>query len=279
MVPDSILICGTAAAEGWPALFCQCEPCAKARETGGKNLRSRAAYQIGETIRIDFGPDSNFHQQKYALPFEKLKHLLMSHSHWDHWTPQDLNMRRTGFARIPEGALLHIYGNAKVKAELDAVIEQKYSEQRLEFHRIEPWAPISLDDGVVAIPLLAAHDRSEQCVNWLVESEGVRFLQGHDTGWWDDETWRFLTDHPVDIVAMDCTCGSMRCRTGHLGCEDVVEVRKRLQDSGALRAGARFIATHFSHNGGWLHDELEQFFAPHDIEVAFDGMRLPLKQR
>ena len=32
---------GTAAAEGWPALFCDCRICRHARETGGKELRTR----------------------------------------------------------------------------------------------------------------------------------------------------------------------------------------------------------------------------------------------
>ena len=33
---------GTAAAEGFPALFCQCENCKRARELGGRNIRSRS---------------------------------------------------------------------------------------------------------------------------------------------------------------------------------------------------------------------------------------------
>ena len=32
---------GTAAAEGWPALFCTCDNCARARAAGGKNIRTR----------------------------------------------------------------------------------------------------------------------------------------------------------------------------------------------------------------------------------------------
>lgn len=270
-----ILICGTAAAEGWPALFCHCEPCAAARRNGGKDIRSRSAYQIGDTIRIDFGPDSNLHQQRYSLAFDRLRHLLVSHSHWDHWTPQDLNMRRRGFAVVPDDALLHIYGNDKVREKLDAVIgPDGLKQQFLTFQSIQPWEPIVLDDGITATPLVAAHDRSELCVNWMLEQGGRRFLQGHDTGWWPDETWQYLSQHPCDVVVMDCTYGSIANRSGHLGSADVVEVRDRLQASGALSPSARFIATHFSHNAVWLHGEMEAFFAPHHIEVAYDGMTL-----
>ncbi len=33
---------GTAAAEGIPALFCNCKHCASARELSGKNIRTRS---------------------------------------------------------------------------------------------------------------------------------------------------------------------------------------------------------------------------------------------
>ena len=45
-----ILFCGTAAAEGWPALFCVCNACSQAREIGGKEVRSRAAYMLGDLL-------------------------------------------------------------------------------------------------------------------------------------------------------------------------------------------------------------------------------------
>ena len=88
---------GTAAAEGWPALFCTCDACLQARARGGKEVRSRAAYMLGDRVRVDFGPDSYLHQQKYGLAYEKLEHLLVTHSHDDHWFPKDLAYRRAGF--------------------------------------------------------------------------------------------------------------------------------------------------------------------------------------
>ena len=33
---------GTAAAEGWPGLFCDCQACEKARAKGGRNIRTRS---------------------------------------------------------------------------------------------------------------------------------------------------------------------------------------------------------------------------------------------
>jgi len=53
-----IKILGTAASEGWPAIFCACETCRRAREVGGKNIRSRASVQFGPRYKIDLPRDT-----------------------------------------------------------------------------------------------------------------------------------------------------------------------------------------------------------------------------
>src|SRR5436309_2283982 len=184
-----LLICGTSAAEGWPALFCSCEACLKARRLGGKNLRSRAAYMLGEEIRIDFGPDSLCHQQRYGLAYERLQALVMTHAHDDHWLAHELFYRRPGFSIVPEGHCLAIYGNARIGEQLAALTGGDDARFRLRFEEIEPLRPISLPGDLVATPLPADHDRSQQCVNYLIESGRSRLLIAHDTGWYEEPTW------------------------------------------------------------------------------------------
>ncbi len=81
-------ICGSGASEGIPALFCPCEICRNARIRGGKEMRSRTAYQIGESVRIDFGPDLLMQQNVLGLRLDRLEHLFMTHSHKDHFTSE-----------------------------------------------------------------------------------------------------------------------------------------------------------------------------------------------
>ena len=52
---------GTAAAEGYPALFCECENCTKAKQLGGKNIRSRSQALIDDKLLIDYNADTNLH--------------------------------------------------------------------------------------------------------------------------------------------------------------------------------------------------------------------------
>ena len=45
---------GTAAAEGIPAIFCDCKTCQKARKLGGKEIRTRSQAIIDDRLLIDF---------------------------------------------------------------------------------------------------------------------------------------------------------------------------------------------------------------------------------
>ena len=51
---------GSAASESIPALWCECENCRKAARLGGRNLRRRTAYLVGDHTLVDFGPDANW---------------------------------------------------------------------------------------------------------------------------------------------------------------------------------------------------------------------------
>ena len=49
---------GTAAAEGIPVLFCDCDVCKKSMQLGGRNIRTRSQAIIDNTLLIDFPPDT-----------------------------------------------------------------------------------------------------------------------------------------------------------------------------------------------------------------------------
>ena len=72
---------GTAAAEGYPALFCECERCVAARKLGGKNVRTRTQCIIDDRLVIDWPPDAFFHSINHGIDFTYIKSLLISHIH------------------------------------------------------------------------------------------------------------------------------------------------------------------------------------------------------
>ena len=77
---------------------------------------------------------------------------------------------------------------------------------------------------------------------------------------------------------MECTGGLAvpDLVRGHLGFNTTLRFRDHLAELGCLDSESKVIVTHFSHNARSLHSDLVDAFAPHQIEVAYDGMELIL---
>lgn len=108
---------GTAASEGWPGVFCECEACRKARESGGKNIRTRSQALIDEELLLDFPADTYMHSCVGGLNLNKVKYLFVTHSHSDHFYPAELESLREPFSRTRKDCLM-VYGNEKVGEEI-----------------------------------------------------------------------------------------------------------------------------------------------------------------
>lgn len=268
----SIVILGSAAAEGVPALFCECETCREARRRGGKDVRRRTAYLWGREVLVDLGPDLFAQQTAWGLDFSRLRHVLITHSHMDHFYPESLFFRHRGFSVLAEGSWLSVYGNRKVEALLRERLASPLEECAADFRAVRAGQEMDLGDGRTALCLAAAHDPAEDCLNYLLRSPEETILLGNDTGWWPTETWERLAEERLDVVVLDCTYGLGNNYGGHLGVEQVLAARQELLRLGALHAGSRVIANHFSHNGRCLHADLQAALEPAGIEVGYDGM-------
>ncbi len=263
-----IQILGTAAAEGFPGIFCNCQHCQKARKLGGKNIRTRSSAIIDDILKIDFPPDTNHHVLTHQLDLFKVKHLLFTHTHSDHFHPRDIGMRSPGFAHnIPYP--IHIYGHDVAIANCKAVLPS--IEEHYHFKLIQPFNTYQIDSARVT-PLLADHNPFETCLLFFIEKDGKTLFYGHDTGWFPDVTWDWLMDKKIDVAILDCTNGLIPERRNHLNIEAVKDIQKIFQKNNMIHKGSQMIATHYSHNIGLMHEELEELFSPSGIQVAFDGM-------
>ena len=265
-----IKILGSAAAEGWPAIFCSCETCRKSREIGGKNLRSRAAVQINGTHRIDFGPDAWYHESVLGADMSRLEHLFISHSHWDHLSHQHLHYLVPPFGHGRNGAL-HVYGNEVVTALIRPKWEH-LGEEVISIHDAEPFIPILAGD-LVFTPLLASHMQNEQCLFYMFSLGERTAMYASDTGYFPEETWSFLEGIELDCVISECTSGPIGDGKYHMNFEALLRAKERLEKMGSY-SGGPFVATHFSHNVGLMHDEIEAVLNPHGITTAYDGMEV-----
>lgn len=264
---------GTAAAEGFPNAFCRCELCTKARRLGGKNIRTRASAIVDNTIKFDYSPDSYMQALRDDIDFSILEHLLVTHTHSDHFNAYDLECRRIGIAHSLQHPL-HIYGNSLVMHHTRTAIG-RFEGERFAFHLLQPFRTFMAGEARVT-PLLADHDPLETCLLYVVEKGGKRLLYGHDSGWFPEETWAWLRNRELDCAILDCThgyTGQARDRN-HMCVETVLEAQRELRKHSIIKPEGKIVVTHFSHNSGLLHGDFEEVFRPAGIIPAYDGLIL-----
>lgn len=263
---------GTGAGEGWPGLFCNCQLCKEARRLKGKNIRTRSQALINDDLLIDLSPDTNMHSLVYGLDLTRIDHLLVTHSHSDHFYPADLELLRRPFTH--QHNHFHIYGNERVRQRIwSEVPKVEEVEECFSFYRAEPFKKLSVKNYTV-IPLLAHHDRGEECLIYEIIDGDKAMLYGHDTGAFPDSTMEYLANQKVhlDLVSLDCTTQSMEDGVYHMGLTDTVKQRKRLIDLGLADETTKWVVNHFSHNGLWLHERMVEEADKVGFVVSYDGM-------
>lgn len=272
----NIRFLGTAAAEGWPALFCRCPICAGARELGGKNLRTRTQAVLDGELLIDFPPDTYCHAVQYGLELAKIHTLLVTHSHMDHWFPTDLIHRHEHFGHGAEG-VLEVYGNQAVKDAFDAhILIDRFKTHPLDglvnFHVIHGGDRFRVNGWeITAVP--ADHDQREECLLYICKKDGKTVFYGHDTGVnLSAEAWTLLAAERYDLVSLDATMGKKSSKGYHMGLPDSEAVFQRLEDLGCLHDHTVKVVNHFSHNGGMTHEQIEAWGRERGILAAYDGM-------
>ena len=155
---------GTAAAEGFPAVFCNCEYCNAARRKGGKNIRTRSQAIIDDDLLIDFPSDTYAHALYNGLNLGKIKQLLVTHSHMDHFVPQEFELRGICFAHDMPEKEITIYCNDTVKDLFFHINAGKINQNVLSgirFFTALPFVPFQAGAYTVT-PLPARHTQDEQ---------------------------------------------------------------------------------------------------------------------
>ena len=265
---------GTAAAEGIPAVFCQCKICREAERRGGKELRFRTSALINDKLLLDLSPDLYAAKLKFSLPLGNVRNIIITHAHGDHFNPKELFTFTGHNAYLDDRSDMHLWGSAyTAKMWEKAVSEIAELQKGFVFHILKPFETVVIE-GVTVTALKAVHSCPESFI-YQLEQGGAKMLYGNDTGPFHEETWAWLAAHnekPFTTVSLDSTMGlPPSCYNGHMTLEENVQTRERMIKEGIALPTTRFICHHFSHNGLTLHKETEELMGPRGFEVSYDG--------
>ena len=272
---------GTAAAEGIPAAFCDCETCTKALELGGKNIRTRSQALIDGKLLIDFPADTYIHSLTYGIKLGDIKHCLITHSHSDHLYPNEIYMRQTGvYAHLKEETPITFYSDQRGYELIENVINiDKIPEKDVIVKKVELYKPFMVDEYEVTA-LRATHSVTSSPVVYLIKNGDKSIFYCHDTSELNDEAMEYLTklDLTVDLLSLDCTEGARNTTyNGHLNIFRCAEFVEKLKEIGIVDDNTRIVLNHFSHNGGSvLYDDFVKIADEYGYYVSFDGMEIEI---
>lgn len=264
---------GTAAAEGIPALWCNCEACRRSREVGGRAIRTRSQAIIDDQLLIDFPADTYAHFLKNNLDLLNVKNVLITHTHSDHLYPVDIDMIIPGFSHVPEGYRLDYYGSDKVGELIKPRVDRM--PQLSSFTEVKAFEPLTIG-GYEVTPLKGIHDEKSGPLFYMISDGKKTVLYAHDTHYFCDEVWEYFAkaQPKFDLVSLDCTNALLPMSyVGHMSFTENKQIRDEFVAKGYATDSTIFVSNHFSHNGtGVFYDDFVATAAKDGFKVSYDGM-------
>ena len=263
---------GTAAAEGVPGIFCECENCRKARELGGKEIRTRSQAIINDELLIDFPADTYMHHIMYGVNIPSVKNLIITHSHEDHLYPSEFLMRLPGFAPTATEKMNVYAGKASIEEIKKAVPEY---ENALNLYEVSAFTAFEAG-GYSITPLPSVHSASTTPFFYIIEKDGKKILYAHDTDFFRDDVWEFFKKEKpyFSLVSLDCTNANVHYDyVGHMGLEKNAEIRRIFLENGYADEKTIFVCNHFSHNPkGMNYCDFAPVAAKLGFVTSYDGL-------
>lgn len=274
---------GTAAAEGFPGMFCICDACRRAKEAGGRNIRGRSQAIVNEELLIDFPADTAMRVLNGSLDLPSIHHCIITHHHSDHLYAPDLEMRRRGMC-VADDEIFHMYASKPASDHIGEMIAKFELDGIVELHKVNPFDEFVVDGKYKVTALPADHAKYNAKEDWcavfyLIEDGKSALLYANDTGYFPESVWDYLENKKplLTMVSLDCTGGDLRqWRENHMGLRTCKEVRERLEKIGCVTSDTVFYVNHFSHNCGHTHDELVPIAAEYGFEVSYDGCEVDM---
>ncbi len=272
---------GTAAATAMPLPFCKCNVCREAKILKDKDIRKRASVVINDDMLIDLGSDSINACYQYDVDIAKIKYIVQTHAHSDHFDAGHFITRHPDYAtqnitpitviasHKTFYAMNKMLKDEDVSADLFCEDFQKKLKISLKFISHSEEAIIS---GYSIIALESLHDANQEAMIYLITYENKTVLYGTDLLDLSEEAYELLKTSKIDILILDQTYGVGYNAGGHLDSGQLITILYKLRQMGIVTDATRIYATHISHEGNNTHKKMQSLAKEHCYDIAYDGL-------
>ena len=269
---------------GYPLAFCDCEYCRKARILGGKNIRKRASLLVNDEMIIDLTPDCQVSMNMYGKDMGKVKFLLQTHTHLDHFDINQFTTLDYKYAIKRKASLMLVCSELCLNDIQNKV--SKYDKMNLyndDYLNKINLKTKTLNHGESIIfgtynikAIYCSHDENIGAQLYLIKQNGKTLLYATDTPPITETTLRELKGEKIDCVFLDESFGLRDYTFSHLNIKSFDEYINTLKQNRLLNKNCLVYATHLTHDGNPLHEELEQILNKYGYMPAYDGLEIEL---
>ena len=275
---------GTGAGYGVPEIFCHCRMCTYARQNKGKDVRTRSQAIIDDRFSIDFSVDVFTHGAFYDVDTTKIKNVIVTHGHHDHFFTNDIFTRALG-AKDPITFYCPEITKDSMQKKIDAEEtswesgrKPKHQGANLKAVKLQFYTPV-LIDGFTVTPLKARHAHNIGAMIFVIQKDGKNILWAHDTGLLHTEVYEYLKNIGIrfDLVSLDCTLKrGEQISLSHMDADWCIETKNRLVSQNNADDKTIFVLSHIGHLVDRTHKEMEDEMKEHGFIVAYDTMTVEL---
>lgn len=256
---DTLTFLGTGDAMGVPRVYCDCDVCSEARQTG-KNRRLRSSVMVNDEqdmFVIDCGPD--WRQMMEANGIRQVNNLLITHAHFDH------------IGGLPEWAdacrWLESKGNLYAPREVLEQIQRQYPWLSNHMNMIEIDTGITLCGWEIS-GWKVNHGKNGYSYAYRLEKNGYVWAYNSDSIQLNEDEKKPL--HGLDLLVLGT---SFVHETAEFSTRSVYDMKEAAELLAEVKP-KRTIYTHMSHDV----DISLQMGLPSATELAVAGMSVKLSR-
>lgn len=267
---------------GYPLVFCDCKYCHEARILKGKNIRKRASILINDEMIVDLTPDCQTSINMYEKDMSKTKYLLQTHSHSDHF---DINLFTTldykySTKRNSELTLIcstrclnDIHQKVSTFDQMNLLDELYLNKTNLKIKTINHGETTQVDNYEIKA-IHTTHDEKLGAQLYLIKHQNKSLLYATDTPPITQTALNELVGEKIDCIILDESFGTNNYTYSHLNIQAFHEYVSSLKQLDALNENCKVFATHITHEGNPLHDELEKILNKFGYSASYDGLEI-----
>lgn len=269
---------------GYPFAFCNCENCINARIHKGKSIRKKASILINEDLIIDLTTDTQTAMAMYDKDLGKVKYLIQTHSHHDHFDP-NLLASRVSYITDKKQIQLEIVAhheclkimNEKIYSEEKIGILTKQEQEKLLIHINSINNGEEVEIGKYKVKAVESnHSPGEGSLLYIIKLGSKTIFYATDTSILTKECIDLLLKEKIDLLIMDHNFGDVSYYNSHLNQKLFIEQLEKLKTAKIITDKTLIYGTHISHEGNPYHELAEKRAITNGYHIAYDGLEIQI---